>query len=100
MRFTSYSIEKKRSLGSVNPAIGFGIVGVLFGAIPVLMTQSFAKVETFEGYKVTKYIFTYFELRDIQKMRLKLILKLQLFDVKLEMLKCLSNLSVVLYCSV
>jgi hypothetical protein len=44
-------MEKKRSLGSVSPTIGLGVVGVFEGAIPVLMIQSFAKLDIFKGYK-------------------------------------------------
>jgi hypothetical protein len=42
-------MEKKRSLGSVSPTIGLGVVGVFEGAIPVLMIQSFAKLDIFKG---------------------------------------------------
>ena len=54
IRFTSYSMEKKRSLGSVNPTIGFVFIGVFGGGIPVFIIQSFEKFDTFIGY-ITSY---------------------------------------------
>jgi hypothetical protein len=42
-------MEKKRSLGSVNPTICFAIVGGFGGAIPDLIIQSFAKLDTRKG---------------------------------------------------
>jgi hypothetical protein len=46
-------MEKKRSLGSVRPAIGFGMDCDLKGGIPDLIIHSFAKLDTFKGYTIS-----------------------------------------------